>query len=86
MKAQELLDISKREGSVEITEDGIWLYTQSALIEESGSEFIEPNPYEEEKENVSLLQAPYWVVELGVGSWNHPIHNAQDLQKYLDQI
>ncbi len=83
MKAQELLDIVDREGSAAVTDDGIWIYTKSAIVEENRSEFAEPNPYEEQRGDINLLTAPYWWVEIGIGSWTYPIHTAQDLQKYL---
>ncbi|WP_326519491.1 hypothetical protein [Acinetobacter sp. CAAS 2-6] len=83
MKAQELLDIADREGSVEVAGD-IWIYTKSAIIEENGSEFTEPNPDEEGE--INLLTAPYWWVEIGMGSWTYPIHTTEDIQRHLDSL
>ena len=86
MKAQNLLDMADREGSIQVDDYEIWIYTQSAIVEDNGSEFAEPNPYEEQRGDINLLTAPYWWVEIGIGSWTYPIHTAQDLQKYLDKL
>lgn len=83
MEAQNLFDTVDREGCVEVAND-IWLYTKLAIIEANGSQFADPNPYEEDE--INLLTAPYWWTEVGMGSWIYPIHNSEDLQKHLDEL
>lgn len=86
MKAQNLLDMAERKGSIQVDDYEIWIYTQSAIVEDNGSEFAEPNTHEEEKCEINLLTAPYWWVTVGMGSCTYPIHTAEDLQKYLDRL
>lgn len=85
MKAQNLLDMADREGSIQVDDYEIWIYTQLAIVEDNGSEFAEPNSHEE-KGDINLLTAPYWWVEIGMGSCTHPIHRVEDLQNYLAQL
>lgn len=66
MKAQNLLDMADREGSIQVDDYEIWIYTQSAIVEDNGSEFAEPNSHEE-KGDINLLTAPYWWVSVGIG-------------------
>lgn len=86
MKAQNLLDMAEREGSIQVDDYEIWIYTQSAIVEDNGSKFAEPNTHEEEKGEINLLTAPYWWVSVGMGSCTYPIHTAEDLQGYLDKL
>lgn len=85
MKAQNLLDMADREGSIQVDDYEIWIYTKSAIVEDNGSEFAEPNSHEE-KGDINLLTAPYWWVSVGIGSCTYPINSADDLQKYLDRL